>query len=98
LGLSYAVTLGAEEGTGNKFVGVGRERCNDQPRFRASVAKVVEKKHAAVWLLIAVDESAYVAVLADEDAALLRGFSQQRAVARICGPFRPVGDIVAGVA
>ena len=92
------VTASAQECTGGKLIGTRYEHSNDQPRFRARIPKIVQKKHAAVRQPIAVDQSADVAILADENTRLVVSLVQQSGVSWVHFPLRYIDHIVTGLA
>ncbi len=93
-----AVASGAKETARGKLAAVGREHGNNQPRFRAGISKIVQKKNATMRQLITMDQSADVAVLADEDTFFRRGFGEQGSVSGIRCPLSGIDHIMAGVA
>ena len=94
--LTNTVAPGAKETTCGKLVTTRYEHGNNQPRFRARVAKIVQEKNAVMRQPIAVHQSTDVAILADENAQLFRGLGQQGSVSGIRCPLGGVGDIVTG--
>lgn len=98
MGFKNIVTPSAKECTGGKLIATRYERSDDQPRFRARIPKIVQKKHAAMRQQITMDQSADVAVLADENAPLFVSLGQQDGVSRVRFPLRYIDHIMTGLA
>jgi len=99
LTLSFAnpCETSSEKCAGRESVAMRRQYCKDQARFRCSIAKIVEKQQATVWVEITMDQSPDIVVLGDKDPPLGGSFGKENLIAGVRGSLANIDNVVAGI-